>query len=287
MAKWTARAAGQAAYVAEFSRQESLRAYVNALSDYRLDDASERALGRRIRRGDKSARQQLIEANLRLVIEVAKNYAGLGLPVLDLIEAGNEGLIIGVDKYNPTHASRARFATHASEWIRAYIVWALATEVDAIRIPYNLWVARNRAIKAKSYGITDNVKLAAAARCTPRELARIMRVRQPLSLDQTTPDSEDSTLGDIVADEMATVDTSLDRVDEASEASDLVARLMKVLTATERRVIALRFGLNGGQPMILEAVAKQMGFSRERARQYEERALRKMRASGLRLPKAS
>lgn len=280
----TVRAANHQYFAREFIRDSKLRAYVKGLPDAALTRDEERALGRRIRRNsDAAAREALIAANLRLVVEIAKNYSGLGLPANDLIQAGNEGLIIAADKYNYLHKSRASFATHASEWIRAYIVYALATEVDSIRIPYNLWLAKNRVAKLRNYGV-DSVDLASAARCTPDELVRILQVRQPLSLD--APQTEDGgTLGELVADERPTPDDDIEAMTEASESKSAVARLLKCLSRVERHVIQLRYGI--GTPdnatHTYEQIGRALGFSHERARQYEARALRKMREAGVSL----
>ena len=258
---------------------DSLRLYLRSIGRVQLLTAEQEvALARRIERGDMDAKQRMIEANLRLVVSIAKSYLGRGLTFLDLIQEGSMGLIRAVEKFD--YRRGYKFSTYATWWIRQAVTRAIADKARTIRIPVHMVEKLNKVVHierqlVQRLGREPNPEeIAEELEMTTDEVREILRMSQlPVSLEKPIGEEEDSSLGDLVPDEQAespfdTASLSLRRED--------VELALSALPDRERRVIELRYGLDGSQPCTLEEVGRAFGVTRERIRQIENNTLKKL-----------
>ena len=259
---------------------DPVKAYLKEIGQVPLLSAEEeQTLARAARAGDADARRRLSEANLRLVVSVAKRYAGRGLPFLDLIQEGNLGLMKAAEKFEPDRGFK--FSTYATWWIRQSITRAIADQGRTIRIPVHLVEHINRVRKTAGELLRKNGReptaeeIAVRLEMEPDRVRELLQLAQePVSLETPVGEEEDSHLEDFIQDEEAGIP-----VDEAGR--QLLRRelmsVLKSLTPREERVITLRFGLDDGRPRTLEELGKEFNVTRERIRQIEAKALRKLR----------
>jgi len=260
---------------------DSLRLYLRSIGRVPLLTAVEEvSLAKRIERGDMAAKQHMVEANLRLVVSIAKSYVGRGLTFLDLIQEGSLGLIRAVEKFD--YRRGYKFSTYATWWIRQAVTRSLADKARTIRIPVHMVERLNRLVNAERRLIqqlgrepTDN-EIAAELECSPREVREVLRVaQQPVSLEKPMGEEDDSALADLIED--ASAQSPLDLASDALRRED-VNRVLAALPGRERQVIELRYGLAGGRPLTLEEVGRAFKITRERVRQIENRTLKKLQS---------
>ena len=264
----------------EPARGDALVLYLREIGQVKLLTPKEEiALARRIKRGDKRAREHMIKANLRLVVKIARDYEGLGVPLLDLINEGNIGLMKGVERFKP--GKGAKLSTYASWWIKQSIKRALANQSKTIRLPVHVVdkVAHIRRAELK-------LREALGRDPTDEELAdelqlnarRVKQYRQasraPVALDAPVGDDESNRISEVVADPNAALPS--DRLVQETDAA-LVRQILATLPERERVILALRFGLEDDRVRTLEEVGARFRLTRERIRQIQEVALAKIR----------
>ncbi len=262
------------------SVDDPVKVYLKEIGSFPLLSLDEEIeLAERIMQGDEKAKKRLAEANLRLVVSIAKRYVGRGMLFLDLIQEGNLGLIKAVEKFD--HTKGFKFSTYATWWIRQAITRAIADQARTIRIPVHMVETINKVKKVQSQllhknGQEPSVEELAAELDMPHDKVReILKVAQePISLESPIGEEEDSHLGDFIPDYDAPVP------EEAATHTLLKEQLNEVLstlTPREAKVLSLRFGIEDGRPRTLEEVGKEFNVTRERIRQIEAKALRKLR----------
>jgi RNA polymerase primary sigma factor len=258
---------------------DSLRLYLREIGKVPLLTADQEVyLAKRIERGDMAAKTQMIEANLRLVVSIAKSYLGRGLSFLDLIQEGSLGLIRAVEKFD--YRKGYKFSTYATWWIRQAVTRAIADKARTIRIPVHMVEKLNKVVHIERQLVQRLGReprpdeIGEELEMTTEEVREILRMSQlPVSLEKPIGEEEESELGDFVEDESAespfdTATLSLRRED--------VEHALSALPERERQVIELRFGLSGAQPCTLEEVGRAFGVTRERIRQIENNTLKKL-----------
>ena len=259
---------------------DPVRMYLKEIGKVPLLTAEEEVeLAKRMEAGDITAKQELAEANLRLVVSIAKKYVGRGMMFLDLIQEGNMGLIKAVEKFD--YRKGYKFSTYATWWIRQAITRSIADQARTIRIPVHMVETINKLIRVKRQLIQElgrepsPEEIGEEMDLPPEKVREIVKIAQePVSLETPIGEEEDSHLGDFIEDEDAPA--------PAAAASFMLLReqlgdVLDTLTDREKRVLELRFGIEDGRPRTLEEVGKEFGVTRERIRQIEAKALRKLR----------
>jgi RNA polymerase primary sigma factor len=260
---------------------DSLRLYLRSIGRVPLLSTEEEVLlAKRIERGDIAAKEHMVEANLRLVVSIAKSYVGRGLTFLDLIQEGSLGLIRAVEKFD--YRRGYKFSTYATWWIRQAVTRAIADKGRTIRIPVHMVQRLNKLIQAERQLIQrlgrepSPAEIAAELDCPVREVRDVMRLAQhPISLEKPVGEEDDAALADFVEDVSAESPFEI-----ASKAlrRESIARVLAMLPRREREVIELRYGIVGGRARTLEEVGRAFNITRERVRQIENRTLKKLQA---------
>lgn len=265
---------------AEYNLDDPVRMYLKEIGQVKLLTAEEEIeLAKRVSEGDKKAKDRLTEANLRLVVSIAKKYSGRGLHILDLIQEGNTGLIRAVDKFDYTKGNK--FSTYATWWIRQAITRAIADQARTIRVPVHMVEVINKATRCnrklvQELGREPTLEEIAAELNLPIEkiIEANRTAADTLSLDMPVGDEEDTTIGSFVED-----DNTPGPVDATSNAmlSEALTEILGTLAEREADVLRMRFGMYDGRTHTLEEVGQIFGVTRERIRQIENKAIRKLR----------
>ena len=262
---------------------DSVRLYLREIGKIPLLDLDEeQKLAKKAAKGDKKAKDKMVEANMRLVVSIAKRYSGRGLDFLDLIQEGNTGLLKAVEKFDP--AKGFKFSTYATWWIRQAITRAIADQARTIRIPVHMVETINKVLRA-TRKLTQELnreptveEIAKELDMEPEKVDYVMKIKQDIaSLDQSVGrdgDDEDSVLGDFVEDEErdSPEDSAANQI-----LKEQLAEIISTLSDREQKIIKLRFGVGGGRPHTLEEVGAEFSVTRERIRQIEAKALSKLR----------
>ena len=259
---------------------DSLRLYLRSIGRVELLTAQEEvALAKRIEKGDMTAKRHMVEANLRLVVSIAKGYLGRGLSFLDLIQEGSLGLIRAVEKFD--YRRGYKFSTYATWWIRQAVTRAIADKARTIRIPVHMVEKLNRVTHVERQLVQrlgrepEAHEIAAELKISVRDVRDILRVAQvPVSLEKPVGDEDESELGDFVADEET--EEPFEAATENLQRED-IQKALDALPERERQVIELRYGLRGHEPLTLEEVGRAFGVTRERIRQIENNTLKKLK----------
>jgi len=260
---------------------DSLRLYLRSIGKVSLLTAEQEVtLARRIERGDMAAKQQMIEANLRLVVSIAKSYLGRGLTFLDLIQEGSMGLIRAVEKFD--YRRGYKFSTYATWWIRQAVTRAIADKGRTIRIPVHMVEKLNKVMHVERQLVQQlgreptPAEIATELGTTVRDVRDVLRMaQQPISLEKPIGEEEESELGDFVEDQSA--ESPFELASERLRRENL-RRALAALPEREREVIEMRFGLTGERPYTLEEVGRAFNVTRERIRQIENHTLKKLEA---------
>ena len=266
---------------AKSASSDPVRRYLSDIGKVKLLTAEQEvSLARRIERGDEAAKRQLVEANLRLVVSIARRHAGHGMSLLDLIQQGNLGLIRAVEKFD--YHRGFKFSTYATWWIRQAITRGLADQARTIRIPVHVVDTLNKLIRVQRKLMQDTGRdptpeeIGTEMGVSADKVREILKVTQvPVSLETSVGDEGDSQLGDFLEDDAAPPPPVA--VEGALQSEELVS-VLGLLTRRERAVLELRFGLRDGKPQTLEEVGRQFGLTRERIRQIEAKTLAKLKA---------
>lgn len=262
---------------------DSVRLYLREIGKIPLLTPEEEAeLAQKIVKGDKKAKDKMVEANMRLVVSIAKRYGGRGLDFLDLIQEGNTGLLRAVDKFDPEKGFK--FSTYATWWVRQAITRAIADQARTIRIPVHMVETINKVLRttrkltAELNREPTNEEIAKELDMEVDKVNYVMRIKQDIaSLDASVGregDDEDSVLGDFVEDEerISPEDAAANQI-----LKEQLAEIISTLSDREQKIIRLRFGIGGGRPHTLEEVGNEFAVTRERIRQIEAKALSKLR----------
>lgn len=259
---------------------DPVRQYLREIGRVRLLTPEEEVdLAKKIEKGERRAKEKLIQANLRLVVSIAKKYVGRGLTLLDLIQEGNQGLIRAVEKYD--WRKGFKFSTYATWWIRQAITRAIADQARTIRIPVHMVETINKLFRVSRRLMQELGREATAEEIaqememTPERVREIFKIAQEVtSIDAKVGDEDDSFLGDFIEDT-----SQPSPVEQASREllKENLEEVLSTLTPREAQVLRFRFGLNGNKPMTLEEVGREFAVTRERIRQIEAKALRKLK----------
>ena len=265
---------------AEYSLDDPVRMYLKEIGQIKLLSAEEEVeLAKRVSEGDQEAKNKLTEANLRLVVSIAKKYSGRGLHILDLIQEGNTGLIRAVDKFDWTKGNK--FSTYATWWIRQAITRSIADQARTIRIPVHMIETINRMNRItrqilQETGVEpDSRELAKLMELSEDKILKIMKIaKEPISMETPIGDDDDSHLGDFLEDTQTVAPAE---AIQNTSLSETVRQVLDSLSPREAKVLRMRFGIEMQSDHTLEEVGKQFDVTRERIRQIETKALRKLR----------
>ena len=267
-------------FAAEDASEDTVRMYLKEIGQIALlSQEEEQLLAKQMLEGDENAKEYLAKANLRLVVSIAKRYAGHGIQLLDLIQEGNLGLIRAVEKFD--YRKGYKFSTYATWWIRQAITRSIADQSRTIRIPVHMTETLNRIQRtarqlAQEYGYEPGPgEIAGRLGMSERKVAEILKLAQePISLELPVGEEEDSRFGDYIKD-----DRALHPAEEAAYTllKEQLVEVLSTLTQREQQVLCLRYGLEDGRARTLEEVGKEFHVTRERIRQIEAKALRKLR----------